>query len=645
MPAGGPTQFDQRHARFANDDGTADPATWSAAEDVDISASLDTNIRLRFVISDTAVGAGISPPPGVVQLQYSKNGGSYNNVTGASTNVRASLSSHFADGDTITRQLTQYGSNTFASVGAWETTGVSSSVFMAPGSDNEVEFCFQLRSADVSPGDTFDFKLIYGGFALTAYSKIPRVTASGGSAENISFSNAQAFTATDSLSTPGFYEETVSFGNAQFFSIEGPPPVSGTETVSFNNGIGWANNSSIAISESLAFKNAQRLVAISAYTPGGSIAYEFLSFLQGHRFASSSSIATTETPSFKNGQIFGGSSSIEITDTVEFQNAQRVEQSEAGAWITSASFSNAHRLGSADLIRAVETPILKHGGRFTLTAPISVVDAVSFKNGGQFSLDTGFTVTETISVRHGGQFLSPADVIITPASGSVRNAHGVGVIDLAKLVSQATFAQAHSLTASETRNNIETIGFSMGHQLGGVEAVAHVNSVEFRNGQGLAVVSRSNHRGLIPAIRYNIKSVFPGLTGIPEALPDGTVGEELKLDYAVIVAKSPSEIDLAVQDVAHVVPVDIVIVRKTLAGIDNAQRQREELFALQQRILADYQMFGETPEASAYETRVVSTPYDRRNEYQQRFASQHKQREITISVLSIECYIEDSLVL
>jgi len=337
--------------------------------------------------------------------------------------------------------------------------------------------------------------------------------------------------------------------------------------------------------------------------------------------------------------------SIEITDTVEFQNAQRVEQSEAGAWITSASFSNAHRLGSADLIRAVETPILKHGGRFTLTAPISVVDAVSFKNGGQFSLDTGFTVTETISVRHGGQFLSPADVIITPASGSVRNAHGVGVIDLAKLVSQATFAQAHSLTASETRNNIETIGFSMGHQLGGVEAVAHVNSVEFRNGQGLAVVSRSNHRGLIPAIRYNIKSVFPGLTGIPEALPDGTVGEELKLDYAVIVAKSPSEIDLAVQDVAHVVPVDIVIVRKTLAGIDNAQRQREELFALQQRILADYQMFGETPEASAYETRVVSTPYDRRNEYQQRFASQHKQREITISVLSIECYIEDSLVL
>lgn len=170
--------YDQRHFRFGNDDGTADPATWAAAQDTNISSPLDTNIRLRLVISETIGGVGL-PPNGNIQLQYSKNGGAYTNVSGASSNVRAALSAQFADGASVTRKLTQFGSNSFVDGKADENDGISASVSFSLGTDTECEFCFQLRSADgVVNGDTFDFKLIVNGNPLNAYSAVPRVTAS-----------------------------------------------------------------------------------------------------------------------------------------------------------------------------------------------------------------------------------------------------------------------------------------------------------------------------------------------------------------------------------------------------------------------------------------------------------------------------------
>ena len=64
---GGSSSFDQRHFRFYDDSGAINASTALAAEDTDITGStigLNTNIRLRFVISDVG-GSDVARGSGV----------------------------------------------------------------------------------------------------------------------------------------------------------------------------------------------------------------------------------------------------------------------------------------------------------------------------------------------------------------------------------------------------------------------------------------------------------------------------------------------------------------------------------------------------------------------------------------------------
>lgn len=171
--------YDQRSFRGRNDDGNETTATWKAAINTNWSQALDTKFRVRFEIQETSGTAGPDPSP-LWRLQYRKNGGSWTNVTGTSTNVRSTSSSGgVSDGTRTTNQLAN-GTGTFrqgevdASNG--RVGGFSGGLYT--GNDHsEEEFVITLRSADLSTSDLIELRIAHesGPTAIDSYTAIPRI--------------------------------------------------------------------------------------------------------------------------------------------------------------------------------------------------------------------------------------------------------------------------------------------------------------------------------------------------------------------------------------------------------------------------------------------------------------------------------------
>lgn len=173
--AGGTTAaFTQTHARFRNDDGSETTATFKANEDANTLMFTDTNYRIRIQVDETAGGTSANF---VGVLRYSHNGGAYTAVSGSSSVVRASASPNVADEAATTAQLTAP-TGTFLTGAFDEADGSAGTtqVDFAAGQYTEFEWCFQVRSADVSPGDTIDFRCYRGTNALNTYSVTIRAT-------------------------------------------------------------------------------------------------------------------------------------------------------------------------------------------------------------------------------------------------------------------------------------------------------------------------------------------------------------------------------------------------------------------------------------------------------------------------------------
>ncbi len=89
--------------RFRDDDGSESAATWRQLENVnDPDAPVDTNLRIRFEIQETA-GGSINNE--TWQLQVDVDGGGFTNVGLGSSVVRSVGSGNFADDDNCTQQL------------------------------------------------------------------------------------------------------------------------------------------------------------------------------------------------------------------------------------------------------------------------------------------------------------------------------------------------------------------------------------------------------------------------------------------------------------------------------------------------------------------------------------------------------------
>lgn len=170
--------FAQAGFRWRNDDGDEDGATWKGAENVNPSVLLlDQNHRLRFIVDET--GGVVAVNDLQLQLQYRKNGASYTNVNSSSTNVRSALSGQFIEEAATTRQLTG-GTGTFVAGAMDEAEGLAgegNQIDLAAGNLTEVEYCFQLRSADLADNDVIDFRLVRaGGILLASYDQTPSFT-------------------------------------------------------------------------------------------------------------------------------------------------------------------------------------------------------------------------------------------------------------------------------------------------------------------------------------------------------------------------------------------------------------------------------------------------------------------------------------
>jgi len=164
-------EFDQDSFRARNDDGNETSATWSADTNIDWTQVVDVNFRVRFVVHETGYGAEADK---TFQLEYNLNGGGWNDVNGASSVVRAWASPNLADGADTTQQIgsgTPVGANNDAFDEVDGLAGGSNLDFS--GSDEvELEYCVQIRSADVVADDSIQLRIKN----LDSYTSTPTIT-------------------------------------------------------------------------------------------------------------------------------------------------------------------------------------------------------------------------------------------------------------------------------------------------------------------------------------------------------------------------------------------------------------------------------------------------------------------------------------
>ncbi len=165
-----PPSFDQDRFRARHDDGSESAATWQAAADTNWVQAVDYNFRVRFVIQETVGSAAADK---TLQLEYKLNTGSWTDVSGASSVVRATASPNVADGADTTQQI---GAGTFVTPNAGfdEANGQAGGTTLDfSGNDEvEVEYCLQIRSADVAHNDSIQLRVK----GLNVYTNTPTIT-------------------------------------------------------------------------------------------------------------------------------------------------------------------------------------------------------------------------------------------------------------------------------------------------------------------------------------------------------------------------------------------------------------------------------------------------------------------------------------
>jgi len=177
--------------RYRDDDGSETLATWRQNANVDDSLDVDTNYRMRFLLQNTDADDSAIVK---AQLQYNHEGAGWNNVTGASSVVRASASNHVAEDQTTSEQMA--GPQTFVGGGIDEVDGIAqqigSDIAIGAEKDTEVEYCFQIRSADVENNDSIQLRIIDNATALDQYDNTPTITVvAGGGAVEVGLTGSQ----------------------------------------------------------------------------------------------------------------------------------------------------------------------------------------------------------------------------------------------------------------------------------------------------------------------------------------------------------------------------------------------------------------------------------------------------------------------
>jgi hypothetical protein len=159
-----PADYVEQHGWAWYDDDSSDPDTCTAREATPenssteiLTAELDTAVHLRFHIS---IPFGITSTRSA-QLQYNVGGAGWNNVTTTSNNVRVAEGTPTNSTVCDTELLTNQGP-TFTGAGGGDyddANGVARYSSSVISKDSENQYCIQFRSADLSGGETIQFRL------------------------------------------------------------------------------------------------------------------------------------------------------------------------------------------------------------------------------------------------------------------------------------------------------------------------------------------------------------------------------------------------------------------------------------------------------------------------------------------------------
>lgn len=166
--------YDLTAFRFYEDDGSESAASAIAAQNTNISRNVlsapTLSLRVRVQESGGASGATTDD----WQLQYSKNSGTWTNVTSGSSNVTGFNSANLADGGATTNRLGA-GSGSFVA-GKISEDGLLDDSQLTASNYTEFLYTLSLVSADVADGDTLDFRVLHNATVFDVYTRTPRIT-------------------------------------------------------------------------------------------------------------------------------------------------------------------------------------------------------------------------------------------------------------------------------------------------------------------------------------------------------------------------------------------------------------------------------------------------------------------------------------
>lgn len=166
----------QRAFRFY-EDGTESGSTEIAAENANITRLVVSNsvVLLRIGLQESGSGSVSGATTDDYQLQYSKNGGAFTNVNGATTNVRGFASANLTDAGTTTQRLSAGGGSFVA--GEISEDGLVDDRQITANNHTELLYALEVVAADVAEGDTLDFRVLLNGATTNmTYTVTPRLT-------------------------------------------------------------------------------------------------------------------------------------------------------------------------------------------------------------------------------------------------------------------------------------------------------------------------------------------------------------------------------------------------------------------------------------------------------------------------------------
>lgn len=157
------------------EDGAENTSSAVGAQSANITRIVAANsqLQLRIRMDETGAGNVSGATTDDYQLQYSKNGGGYTNVTGASSNIRGFASANTTDAGSATQRLG--GAGTYS--GEVSEDGLVDDFQITGNGNGELLYVLEVVAADVAQGDTFDFRVLLNGATTNVtYSVTPRLT-------------------------------------------------------------------------------------------------------------------------------------------------------------------------------------------------------------------------------------------------------------------------------------------------------------------------------------------------------------------------------------------------------------------------------------------------------------------------------------